>query len=253
MVDLGTLGGSPSNATSQGNAVNDNGQVVGTSSTKSGPSHAFSWTQAGGMVDLGTLGGSPSNGVSESYAVNQSGQVVGISSTADSSLHATLWQPRDTTPPTVTVPAGLAADATSPNGAIVGFSVSAVDQLGGALPVTCVPAAGALFGIGDTTVTCTATDASGNTATASFVVHVRGAAEQLANLAAAVKGVGPGTSLAVKVGQAQAALGVNDPAAASSALKAFANEVAAQQGRKIPAATAAVLLQAAARVGALLG
>ena len=53
MVDLGTLGG----AYSQAVAVNDNGQVVGSSRLAERRAHAFSWTAAGGMVDLGTLGG----------------------------------------------------------------------------------------------------------------------------------------------------------------------------------------------------
>ena len=40
---------------------------------------------------------------------------------------------------------------------------------------------------------CTASDAAGNVASASFDVHVKGAAEQLANLLTAVTGIGPGT------------------------------------------------------------
>ena len=85
----------------------------------------------------------------------------------------------DTTPPTLIVPVGVAADATSASGAVVVFDVSATDRVDPAPIVTCTPASGALFPIGETTVTCTATDASGNVATASFVAHVRGAAEQL--------------------------------------------------------------------------
>src|SRR5919201_330131 len=53
-IDLGTL---PGGTSSVARAVSDNGQVVGSSNTASGQTHAFSWTQAGGMVDLGTLPG----------------------------------------------------------------------------------------------------------------------------------------------------------------------------------------------------
>jgi probable HAF family extracellular repeat protein len=49
IVDLGTLGGSYSHAT----AVSASGRVVGDSSTVSdAETHAFCWTQAGGMIDL---------------------------------------------------------------------------------------------------------------------------------------------------------------------------------------------------------
>jgi hypothetical protein len=39
--------------------------------------------------------------------------------------------------------------------------------------VSCAPASGGLFPLGDTTVHCSATDASGNRATGSFLVRVR--------------------------------------------------------------------------------
>src|SRR4051812_15051028 len=82
-TDMGTLGGALSEAT----AVNASGQAVGSSSTDTGQTHAFSWTQAGGMVDLGTLGGNTSG----AEAVNASGEVVGSSLTATGETHAFLW------------------------------------------------------------------------------------------------------------------------------------------------------------------
>ena len=63
MTDLGTLGGTYSDAL----ALNDQGRVVGRSSTPSGAYHAFSWTSGEGMIDLGTLGGVKS----EALAVNE--------------------------------------------------------------------------------------------------------------------------------------------------------------------------------------
>ena len=50
----------------------------------------------------------------------------------------------------------------------------------------CTPSAGSLFAIGDTALACTATDASGNTASASFTVTVLGAKPQLLRLIANV-------------------------------------------------------------------
>jgi probable HAF family extracellular repeat protein len=78
-VDLGTLGGPSSYPT----AISDNGQVVGASTTTDGGTHAFSWTQAGGMVDLG-------HPWSEARAVNENGQVVGISRVPET-WHAFSW------------------------------------------------------------------------------------------------------------------------------------------------------------------
>ena len=82
MRDLGTLGGEWSMAF----AVNDRGQVVGKSMTKSGDIHAFLW-QSGKMTDLGTLGGEES----EAVAVNDRGQIVGSADTKSSAYHAVLW------------------------------------------------------------------------------------------------------------------------------------------------------------------
>src|SRR2546428_306638 len=95
-TDLGTLGGTSSNAV----AVSASGQVVGASTTAGDTAvHAFSWTAGGGMVDLGTLGGTNSfltirGSVFERNGggVNNRGQVVGESSiSGDTPLHAFSW------------------------------------------------------------------------------------------------------------------------------------------------------------------
>ncbi|HEX6024808.1 MAG TPA: HYR domain-containing protein [Solirubrobacter sp.] len=93
-----------------------------------------------------------------------------------------------TVAPVLNVPGSLEAPATSPAGATVGFSPSAVDDLDGPVPVTCAPASGNVFAIGTTTVTCSASDRGGNTSTAQFTVTVFGAAEQLADLIDSVVG-----------------------------------------------------------------
>ena len=47
------------------------------------------------------------------------------------------------------------------------------DLVSGDLPVTCTPASGSTFALGINTVTCTATDAAGNTGTATFTIEVQ--------------------------------------------------------------------------------
>lgn len=79
----------------------------------------------------------------------------------------------DTTDPVVTVPANITAEATSAAGAVVTFSATATDSLDGSLPVVCTPASGWTFPIGTTGVSCSATDAAGNTGTANFNVTVK--------------------------------------------------------------------------------
>jgi hypothetical protein len=116
-----------------------------------------------------------------------------------------------------------------------------------------MPAAGSLFAIGDTSVTCTATDSGGNTATASFVVTVSGAGNQLADLRSAVDGIGPGYSLINKISDVQALLATSDLPGACAILSAFVNEVRAQSGKKIPVDTAVTLIADATRIQTVLG
>ena len=86
----------------------------------------------------------------------------------------------------------------------------------------------------------------------STAVHVKGAAEQLGDLAAAVVGVGPGGSLAGKVSAIQGYVAANDTAAACAALGAFINEVDAQTGKKISSAQALSLVTQAHNIEAAL-
>ena len=80
---------------------------------------------------------------------------------------------RDTTGPTVFLPADIAAEATSASGASVVWSATATDVVDGAVIVACSPPSGSTFAIGETSVSCSATDAHENTTTAGFAVTVR--------------------------------------------------------------------------------
>ncbi|NOY45314.1 MAG: HYR domain-containing protein, partial [Deltaproteobacteria bacterium] len=79
----------------------------------------------------------------------------------------------DTDPPALSGLQDLVAEATSPSGAVVTFTVTATDAVDGDVGVTCTPASGSTFPLGATTVTCAATDAAGNRAEGSFTVTVR--------------------------------------------------------------------------------
>ncbi|MEZ5126791.1 MAG: PxKF domain-containing protein [Thermoleophilia bacterium] len=74
--------------------------------------------------------------------------------------------------PVLHLPDDVTVEAASAAGAVVEFAATAEDTAGVPLAVTCEPASGSTFPLGTTTVNCTATDASGNTATGSFTVTV---------------------------------------------------------------------------------
>ncbi len=80
---------------------------------------------------------------------------------------------RDATAPELTVSPALSVAATSAAGATVSYAApSAADLTSGVAAVSCAPVAG-LFPIGQTLVTCTATDNAGNTRLGTFTVTVR--------------------------------------------------------------------------------
>ena len=79
---------------------------------------------------------------------------------------------RDTTPPSLTLPANIVAEATSSAGAAVTFAATATDVAGG-VTLTYSKPSGSTFALGVTTVTVTARDAAGNQSSGTFTVTVR--------------------------------------------------------------------------------
>ena len=78
----------------------------------------------------------------------------------------------DHTPPLITVPADITAEATGISGAAVTYSFSAADPDDAVSTSSCSPASGATFAFGQTTVTCNATDSHSNSASKTFKVTV---------------------------------------------------------------------------------
>ena len=155
--------------------------------------------------------------------------------------------------PLLQLPDDMTLNATSPSGLRVSWTVSATDDSGVAPDVTCDRESGENFPIGGAAVYCTATDAEGLSTTGFFRIQVLGAADQLVALRSAVTGVGSGSSLADKVAAAQAAVAARDSATACRLLTDLGNQLRAQTGRKLPAATATALRADAARIASVLG
>ncbi|MBI4600868.1 MAG: HYR domain-containing protein, partial [Planctomycetes bacterium] len=78
----------------------------------------------------------------------------------------------DTTPPLIECPADIRAKCTSADGAVVTFAPSVSDLCDPAPTVRCEPPSGSTFPLGTTTVKCTATDRSGNSASCEHRVTV---------------------------------------------------------------------------------
>jgi uncharacterized hydantoinase/oxoprolinase family protein len=160
----------------------------------------------------------------------------------------------------LTLPGSITTDGTSPVGAIVTYVASATDIVGGNVPVLCSKVSGAVFPIGTTTVTCTATDGAGNSMSGSFQVLVQAAAAQVSNLVALVQSFnlaqGIENSLDSKLQNVLAALNAAEDGNATSAcgqLGAFINETSAQSGKKLTEAQANTLIAAAQQIRAVIG
>lgn len=175
MRDLGALG----RVTSLAFGIDDAGHVVGATQTESSfTPHAFIYWD--GMHDLNDFISAGSGWLLvEARAINASGQIVGFG-IRDGHERAFLLTPEDTTPPsdttapTLDVPEDIITGLSSPEGAVVTFTVTATDPDDEASTPTCSPASGSVFPVGTTLVMCSSIDTNGNVGTASFRVSVDG-------------------------------------------------------------------------------
>ena len=163
---------------------------------------------------------------------------------------------QDTQPPVITCPAPIVVKATSPAGAVVSFAATATDNCG-TTTVVSTPAPGSVFAIGDTIVQSTATDGSANQSSCSFKIHVKGAAEQIADLVKVVSNLnlakGPKNALLFQLNTALASLKNNNLLAACGAVQSFIDAVKALPSKTLSSSDAALLIAAAVQIRAVIG
>ena len=171
--------------------VNELGQVVLNGSTSSDPNGGvltYQWTQLQGSpaIAIGGETGSTVTFNAPKLTTGQDGllefQLKATDTRGLFDLATCMTQIDDVTAPVLSLPANINAEATSGAGAMVDYDAAAQDAVDDAAPYVpeCVPPPGTTFPLAaapvafkTTAVTCTATDTSGNTASAGFSVTVR--------------------------------------------------------------------------------
>lgn len=193
---------------------------------------------AGGAAESGGGGGGSGSAASATSSWNRTGHAV----------IAFMGPPRFLAPPM-----DVTVDATGPSGATVTYPTpTAINIQDQPVPVTCALGSGSTFAIGTTTVTCTATDRPGNSATASFTVTVRGAAELLLDLEAAVMRVDRLGTAVTPISEARAAVAVGQVEAACRRLQDFVSGLPLQVLRLSAPAQATQFATDATRIRTVL-
>jgi len=240
VTELGTLGGANSAAAS----INSFGQIAGLAATSGGVSHAVTWTN-GVIKDLGG-GGGGSAGFNVANGLNDFGEAAGSWVTAGGVIPM-FW---DAAGAPMSLPLlgsdGNAFDinnirqiaGTSAGAAVVWQEGSAVDLDSVASVPGSLAAATAINNIGQVV--------GWTDGLRGFLVQLPvPAAGVAAAIGSLVSDAGTQASLLAKINGA-----AGTPTAECNALRAAANEIEAQSGKKIPTNTAAQLLEAIDRARA---
>jgi len=103
--------------------------------------------------------------------------VTATDAAGNASTCTTTFTVNDTTAPQITCPANITVSAPANScSAVVSYTTPTATDTCGTASVACLPASGSSFPGGQTTVTCTATDASNNKSQCTFTITVNGAA-----------------------------------------------------------------------------
>ncbi len=127
------------------------------------------WTPTGTLRPDLIVGASPDSGGYDKYVVDN---LVLYDYAKTNFSDRFNESPSNSNPPKLALPSLGPTEATGPSGAVVEYSVTATDDDDPNPDVVCSPESGSTFALGETTVSCTATDTSGNVDSGSFAVSV---------------------------------------------------------------------------------
>lgn len=160
----------------------------------------------------------------------------------------------DVEAPTLVVPDNFIVNATSLTGAVVNYDLKTGDNVG-VVSIDCSKVSGTSFPMGDNNVSCTVSDAAGNSVSGSFVVSVLDAKLQMQNLIDQVYGLGtPEGATNPLVNQLLAALSSSetDPHVACVKVNDFISMVS-KKARDLPSGSSTFLISEANRILSVLG
>jgi hypothetical protein len=161
----------------------------------------------------------------------------------------------DVVAPVVSVPPPITVDPVDSSGAVVTFGPTATDDdsQNPNPDVTCVPPSGSTFPVGVTTVTCQATDGSGNTGTSTFTVTVGNPCSLFTELITRSTGTGPGKDLQSKAEHARDACEAGQIEKSCKILDDYIRQVEVHSPKQVSSIIAADLIAEANRIKAAMG
>lgn len=182
--------------------------IVVEASGPSGTIVAFSATASDTVSGAVAVTATPPSG--SNFPIGTTTVTLSASDAANNSATASFTVTvRDSIAPLVNLPADQVIEATGPDGAVAWFTATASDVVGVA-SLTSSAASGSTFPIGVTTVTITATDATGNSTSAAFTITVRDTVAPVVNVPAdqVIEATGPAGAVALFAATAVDTVGV---------------------------------------------
>ena len=154
--------------------ISAHADVTAQATSTSGASAAYSLPTASDLVDgSASISCAPASG--SVFPFGSTAVTCSASDAAGNAASSTFdVVVHDSTAPAIAAHGNVIVEASGSVGATVAYTTpTAADLVDGPVSVSCSPTSGNAFGVGSTRVTCSAQDATGNSASSSFTITVR--------------------------------------------------------------------------------